>query len=399
MLRRLAYVVVIFAVMLVVGSCGAPDPTIGEAGVIGVAAGTATPDVNSGETPSTTTSASVPASSMPVDSVAVAAGVAVVPPGGAPLSTEPGGPPFVQVHENVVMAFQNRSGTWLEVITTCDDPAWVPADDVDVTPRAERGLPGPGFDLSEAVVVLDPGHGDRDWGGVGPTGLAEKHVNLDIAERVRDRMSAGHTVDWASGAIGPGEDVAPFGAVWLTRDSSGPNEGDFELGLAHRAELANAAGADVLVSIHNNTVPRIDTDIPGTEVYYAISVDDSDRLAGLLYEEVLRSFAPYTANWRGGELQGARARVDPETNDDYYGLLRRATMPSAIVEGVYISEPEEEALLATEEFRQAYADGVYRGIVRFLTTNDEGTGLHDPEPFPDDAGTVDTSACQIPEQP
>jgi len=162
--------------------------------------------------------------------------------------------------------------------------------------------------------------------------------------------------------------------------------------------LANAAGADVFVSIHNNTVPRIDTDIPGTEIYYAMGVEDSDRLASLVYEELLRSFAPYTAEWTGGEVMGPRARFDPETDDDYYGLLRRAQMPAVIVEGVYIDQADQEALLETDEFRQSYAEGVYRGIVRFLTTDEIADGINEPEPFPDDAGTVNTSECPLPEQ-
>lgn len=327
------------------------------------------------------------------------AGVVVIPSGGAPLASAPEGDPFMQIHEGIVLGFVGRSAGWLEVVTTCNETAWVRETDVQVTPQARPGTPGPGFDVGEAVVVLDPGHGDRDWGGVGPSGLAEKAVNLDIAERVRDLMEGSRAVDWQTGAISAGADVPAFSEVWLTRSRSGPNNGDYELGLAFRAEFANAAGADVFVSVHNNTVPRIDVDIPGTEVFYAVSVDDSDRLASLIYEELLRSFSPFEAAWRGGELLGARARVDPETDDDYYGILRRATMPSVIVEGVYIDQPDEEALLETEEFRQAYADGVYRGIVRFLTTTETGGTIRDPELFPDDAGTVDTSACVIPAQP
>ena len=96
---------------------------------------------------------------------------------------------------------------------------------------------------------------------------------------------------------------------------------------------------------------------------------------------------------------GARARIDPETGDDYYGLLRRATMPAVIVEGVYISEPDEEALLATDEFRTSYAEAVYRGVVRFLTTDEAGAGVNDPEYFPDDAGTVSGNGCDIAAQP
>jgi hypothetical protein len=73
-------------------------------------------------------------------------------------------------------------------------------------------------------------------------------------------------------------------------------------------------------------------------------------------------------------------------------------MPAVIVEGVYIDQASQEALLETEEFRQSYAEGVYRGIVRFLTTDDIADGINEPEPFPDDAGTVNTSECPLPEQ-
>ncbi len=389
MLRRTISVgLVAFAVAM--GGCASSEPAIGEGAPFGAVAAASQPKL----------STTIPPAETPaVEAAPPTEGVVVVPPGGAPLLLSPDGEELVRVHEGIAMGFGARSGEWLEVVTTCNDTAWVQEDAVEVTAQATRGVPGPGFDLTQAVIVLDPGHGDRDWGGVGPNGLAEKAVNLDIAERVRTLMSTSHDVDWATGDIQSGSAVPPFGTVWLTRDRSGPNGGDFELGLAFRAEFANSAGADAYVSIHNNTVPKITTDIPGTEVFYAVGAEDSDRLASLIYEEMLRSFSGFSANWTGGELLGARARVDPDTGEDYYGVLRRAEMPAVIVEGIYISEPEEEALLDTEEFRQAYADGVYRGIVRFLTTTEEGTGIRDPEPFPDDAGTVDSSACQIPAQP
>ena len=153
-----------------------------------------------------------------------------------------------------------------------------------------------------------------------------------------------------------------------------------------------------MVSIHNNTVPSTHTDIPGTEVYYAMSVPGADRLAGILYEELLLSLSSFDADWAGGDIQGARAREDPDTGGDYYGIFARAQMPAAIVEGAYISEPEEEALLRTDAFRQAYAEGVYRGVVRFLTTDDPGSSIHEPELFTADAGTVSGSGCVVPSQ-
>lgn len=329
----------------------------------------------------------------------VRAGVAFVPEGGVTLWSGPDRDAMLTIHEGVALPYLHRIDEWLLVTTMCNDTAWVNADEVETVDQAVSQSVGTGFDLSDATIVLDPGHGDRDWGGVGPSGLSEKEVNLDITSRVRDLMATGHNIDWSDGSIEPGSAVSAFGNVILTRDINGPNDGDFELGLGYRVTVATAAGADAFVSIHNNTVPRMSTDLPGSEVYYSVGADGSDRLAGIIYEELLRSFAAFDADWSGGEMQGARARIDPETGDDYYGILRRATMPAVIVEGLYISEPEEEALLATPEFRQAYADGVYRGIVRFLTTFDEGSGINRPEVFPSDAGTVSGNGCQLPVQP
>lgn len=335
-----------------------------------------------------------------VASVPPRSGVVALPPGGADLFASPGGEPILRAHEGIVFALQRAEGDWLEVVTTCNQPAWVRADDVVIWAASdERMQPGPGFDLAAATIVLDPGHGARDWGGVGPGGLTEKAVNLDIAERIRRLMSSARDVDWTSGEVRRGTAIPAFGSVWLTRSLAGPSFGDYELGLEFRAALANAAGADVLVSIHNNTVPRQRTTGPGTEVYYAVGTEGSDRLAGLIHEELVRSLATYTADWRGGDTLGARARLDPATGLDYYGLLRRATMPSVIVEGLYISEPEEEALLATPAVRQSYAEGVYRGIIRFLTTTDQGGATHPPEEFGEDAGTVSSTGCEIPPQP
>ncbi|MCP3997543.1 MAG: N-acetylmuramoyl-L-alanine amidase [bacterium] len=326
-------------------------------------------------------------------------GVAFVPSGGVKLWTGPDHEPFFTLHEGVVLPYTHRSGEWLLATTMCNDTVWINAADVEVRPTAEPMRVGPAFDIAQATIVLDPGHGDRDWGGVGPSGLSEKEVNLDIADRVHDLMAASRSVDWENGSISAGSEVPAFGSVILTRDVDGPSGGDFELGLGYRVTVATEAGADAFVSIHNNTVPRTDTDIPGSEVYYSIGAEGSDRLAGLIYQELLLSFSSFDADWSGGELQGARARVDPDTGDDYYGLLRRATMPAVIVEGLYISEPEEEALLATPEFRQAYAEAVYRGVVRFLTTDDEGTGINRPEMFYSDAGTVSGNGCELPAQP
>jgi len=397
--RNLSFVMIAFA--LLAGGCASADPIVGEA-VRGVSSEYRPGDVAAGTSTTVDPAASAGGSTTttPVDPSGIVAGVAVTRTGGAGFAPAAGGEPVVQAAEGLPVPVVGRSGEWLEIVDSCNNPAWVAASEVELTPQATGGdAPGPGFDLTGAVVMLDPGHGDRDWGAIGPAGLSEKVLNLDIATRVRELMERPNSVDWATGAISSGGDIPAFGTVWMTRPPEGPNDGQYEAGLAYRAELANAAGADVMVSIHNNTVPKVDSDAPGTQVLYSVGNEGSDRLASLLYDEVVRSLSGFEADWSAGDLVGAIARVNPDTGEDYYGLLRRATMPSAIVEGLFLSEPEEEALLATDEVKQAYAEGVYRGVVRFLTTDETGGTLRPPDPYPEVRTPTGTSACVVPTQP
>ena len=152
----------------------------------------------------------------------------------------------------------------------------------------------------------------------------KRTCNLDVSVRLRGLLSSSHDVNWSTGAIVVGTTVPAVGSVYLTRDPAGPLDGDYELGLAYRSHIANAAGADAFVSIHHNTVPTADPEGPGSEVFYAWSVDDSDRLASLIHQELLLSFQDFDVDWKGGLIRGARARIDPETDTDYYGILRRA---------------------------------------------------------------------------
>lgn len=326
-------------------------------------------------------------------------GVAVVNPGGGDLIDGPEGSVIQSIHQGIALGFDERNGSRLRVTTPCNDTAWIDESDVSVIPQAVPDSPGPGFDLSKAVIVLDPGHGGRDWGAVGPTSLGEKAVNLAIAEMAKALFESPHAIDWTTGEVVGGRDYPGVARVVLTRSSDAADDGDYEIGLGYRTAIAAGAGADVMVSIHNNSVAQRDLEQPGTEIYYSVSNEESARLAGILYEEMLLSLGQFDVPWTGGFVTGARARVDPETGDDYYGLLRRSTMPAVIAEGVFLTNPQEEELARTDEFRMAYAEAVYRGVVRFLTTDDTGSSINPPEPFPDDAGVASTSSCRVPEQP
>jgi N-acetylmuramoyl-L-alanine amidase len=325
-------------------------------------------------------------------------GAAVVAAGGADIYRDLDSEPYVRAHEGLLFPVVGRDGEWLELLDHCDDPGWVHFDEVAFTPAQTTALT-PGMAFSDAVIVVDPGHGGPNIGAVGPTGLIEKEVNLDIARRTRDLLNAPHTVDWETGEILDGSAIPPAGQVWLTRPE-GPEGADIEAGLTFRTTIADSINAHALISIHNNAAPDGPYDGPGSEVYHQVASTESKRLSGLIVEEMRRGFSLFEADWVGDDDAGAKIRVG-ENGVDIYGILRLSDVPAVIAEGVYISNPSEEALLATPEFRQAYADAVYRALIRFITTEDGGSGFVEVEPFT--AGGLSSGApvqaCTVAAQP
>jgi len=213
---------------------------------------------------------------------------------------------------------------------------------------------GGGTPVVDVHVVIDPGHGGSEPGAVGAGGLTEKELNLLVAEEVAALLEA--------------QGVTTL----LTRPA------DYRITLASRAAIATTVGADAFVSIHHNADPDGPSERPGTETYYQIDDPDSKRLAGLVYEELLTAFSAYDVAWVADTDAGAKYRLN-QRGSDYYGILREsAGVPAVLVEAAFLSNPAEEALLATPEFRTAEAEAIARGVLRFLTTDEPGSGFVEP---------------------
>ena len=321
-------------------------------------------------------------------------GVAIVAAGGAALRDTLSGDVTVRAREGLPMPVTGREGSWFRLLTPCDTEAWVNSAEVRFVPSNTIVADS----IESAVIVLDPGHGGPNRGATGPTGLAEPEVNLDIARRARDLLNGSWDIDWRTGAVVAGSSYGPAAAVWMTR-AEGPPGADYEAGLLFRATFAEMAGAEALVSIHNNAEPDGPFDGPGSEAYYSIRDSESRRLAGLMVEEFRREFASFDVDWVGDTDAGAKYRLN-DAGGDYYGVIRMSTVPVVIAEGAFISSPAEEDLLRTSAFRQAYAEAVYRALVRFTSTDDLGSGFTDPYPrtIPSGSGAP-LPTCRVPEQP
>jgi N-acetylmuramoyl-L-alanine amidase len=307
----------------------------------------------------------------------------------AALSAEPqsSGTPIAP---GMVLPVTGEAAGAYAVLDNCNRPGWIAYDAVapGVVPTERSG------DMAGSVFVIDPGHGAPDLGAVGPSGLTEAEVNVDVSSRVIELLSSARDIDWVSGSVTPGTTYHAAAVAISTRPLNGPNGGDYELGLTFRAALGNAVDATALVSVHHNTEPTRDSQGPGTSAFVSVANDESPRLGGLLVEEVRRSLASFEAEWVGGNTS-LLSRVD-ENGDDYYSILARSEVPAAIIEGAYISNPSEEELIATDEFRQAYAEGVYRALVRFVLTDDYPIPEPEPELFDPDSPARSMDDCVTP---
>lgn len=214
---------------------------------------------------------------------------------------------------------------------------------------------------SVSRVVLDPGHGGRDTGAVGPDGIKEKDVTLDIAHRAAPVL-AGQGIQ-----------------VVLTRDD------DHFVSLEERTARANAFGADLFVSVHCNaseskgrrgvetyvldaTRGEIEARVAAREnaTTQAASAELASILGGMRLADQAQRSTKLAQLLQRASLASLGARyadvVDGGVHTAGFYVLVGARMPSALLETSYISNPSEEQRLGTNEYRQVLADAVANAI-------------------------------------
>jgi N-acetylmuramoyl-L-alanine amidase len=220
------------------------------------------------------------------------------------------------------------------------------------------------------VVALDPGHGGEDPGAIGPGGLREKDVVLQIARQLRDALHARRGV-----------------RVLMTRDA------DFFVPLGERVRKARRVQADLFVSIHADAFVR--PEARGGSVF-ALSTggatsaaarwmaereNGADQVGGINLavrdDLTLRVMADMgtTAQIRDslqlGQQVLSRMRDvgrlhKPRVEQAGFAVLKSPEIPSILVETAFISNPEEEALLRSPQWQArmvaALADGIRRHL-------------------------------------
>lgn len=218
------------------------------------------------------------------------------------------------------------------------------------------------------LVIIDPGHGGKDSGAIGPSGLKEKDITLAIAKEMKRDLERNLDVE-----------------VILTRSK------DKYLTLTERTDIANLRRADLFISLHINASRKSRPD--GVETYFlsfeatdaearklaafengegALSRENRNQMStdlesilwdltqtathhesSILAENIQRSLGKM---WRG-EKRGVKQAP--------FRVLVGATMPAVLVEMGFISNPKEEALLKDKHTHRRLAYAVTNGVLSF----------------------------------
>ena len=216
-------------------------------------------------------------------------------------------------------------------------------------------------------IVIDAGHGGYDTGTIGPHGLLEKDLCLDVALRL------GRLIE---------QKLSGAQVVYTRQD-------DTFIPLEQRTAIANEAKADLFVSIHANS--SHDPSTRGVETYYlnfatsdesmevasrenARSEESMHDLQGLI-QKIARNDKIEESKELAGDIQESLAQrlqyiSQSERNRGVkkapFVVLIGAQMPSVLAEISFVSNPSDERLLRGTTQRQRIADGLYRGITTYL---------------------------------
>jgi N-acetylmuramoyl-L-alanine amidase len=224
------------------------------------------------------------------------------------------------------------------------------------------------FGLKLGKVVIDPGHGGHDTGTIGPRGLNEKDLVLDVSQRL------GRLINEQLGA-----------AVVFTRSD------DVFIPLEDRTKIANEEKADLFISIHANSSP--DASATGVETFYfnlssdqsglelatrenASSVSSISDLNDLLHKAVLKTKSEESREFAQdvqSSLWGASVKMNNRSRDRGvrqapFVVLIGATMPSILAEIGFVSNPHDERLLNKSDQRQKIAEALFKGVSQYANS-------------------------------
>lgn len=258
----------------------------------------------------------------------------------------------------VVLDLERESGYR---VFDLSDPSRIIVD-IDASGAASPPAPALASPPGKILVMLDPGHGGKDPGAIGPTGLMEKDVVLAIGRQIRERLSSDDRF-----------------VVRMTRDT------DLFIPLEERTALANQAQADIFVSLHINSSRNRNAE--GISTYVLSHASDREALELAARENgvsvkklsavkfIIDDLSTYGRKKESLRLaksvndsivKNVRSRHGPVQNlglkQAPFYVLVGARMTAVLVETSFISNRREEARLRTRDYLETIADSVVEAI-------------------------------------
>ena len=174
------------------------------------------------------------------------------------------------------------------------------------------------------LIVIDPGHGGEDE-GCSRNGVLEKEINLELAKKLSDKLKElGYRVK-------------------LTRENN-----IAQPTLEERVNIAEAANADLFISIHQNACEEKESRVTGIETWYCDDASgNSKRLAQLVHMSVI-------------EQTGAQDREFKESRELY--VIRETSMPACLIETSFLSNRKEREAICSSEYQEKLVSGMAQGI-------------------------------------
>lgn len=218
-------------------------------------------------------------------------------------------------------------------------------------------------------IVLDPGHGGKDPGAVGPDGIAEKDIVLSIAKKLALKLRNEMGVE-----------------VVLTRRD------DRFVALEDRTAMANAEDADLFISLHMNASPNAEA--KGIETYYLDNTTDeaairlaarenatsrknisdlqfilSDMMQNMKLEDSITLAHRLQGSLVGGMTKAMGDVRDLGVKKALFYVLVGARMPSVLVEMFFISNSGEGRAMSQGSAQDAMVEALYEGIQKYSQSN------------------------------
>jgi N-acetylmuramoyl-L-alanine amidase len=181
------------------------------------------------------------------------------------------------------------------------------------------------------LIVVDAGHGGTDPGAVGPNKVLEKSINLKVAKMLRKELGRrGHVVE-------------------MTRID------DFFVPLTVRGQVANHVRADAFISLHCNATTN--RSVTGIEVWTTVGKTKSDVLAEYVIQSLMK------------KLPNEVFRCDMSDGDHDkekdYTVLFTSRCPAILIEMGFISNPDGERKLTSQQYQEKLVEAIADGVERF----------------------------------